>query len=101
MGGFPSTRLHYAFQFEQDGKREIIIVTDRPMGMREAASGSRSTEYDISAIEMVLEKKGDKEEGQGTLLAAVKLDYDEDKKKLEVEALGQQPIKLSDIKRTK
>ncbi len=101
MGAFPSVRLHYAYEFHQDGKRQIIIVTDRPIGMREAARSTRSRDYDISALQMELENSGDEEQGQGTLLAAVKLGFDEENKRIEIESLGQQPIRLANIKRQK
>ena len=47
---FPSTRLHSAWQYEKDGKREVVLVTDRPIGMREAASGNLSLDYDTTVI---------------------------------------------------
>ncbi len=103
MRGWPSVRLHYAYEFPKpDGKRTVILVTDRNIGMAEAMRNDRSTEYEISALVMELQKKEDgKEEGTGTLYLATKLGFDKEKKQLEVESLGQQPIRLTDIKREK
>ena len=103
MRGWPSVRLHYAYQFpQQDGKRVVILVTDRNIGMAEAMRNDKSVEYEISALVMELQKNEDgKEEGQGTLYLATKLGWDKEKQKLEVESMGQQPIRLTDIKREK
>ena len=104
MKGWPSVRLHYAHQTQQDGKRVVVLVTDRNMTMAERASGGRSVDYDVSAIVMELEPvQGDeklKEKGQGTFYRAAKLSFDKDNK-LNVEYLGTQPIRLTDIKREK
>jgi len=104
MKGWPSVRLHYAHQTQQDGKRVVVLVTDRNMTMAERASGGRSVDYDVSALVMVLEPvQGDEkliEKGQGTLYRAAKLSFDKDNK-LNVEYLGTQPIRLTDIKREK
>jgi hypothetical protein len=100
-GGWPSTRIRYAREFPQpDGQRVVILVTDRNMSMREAARAGRSTDYEISAIVMELRQGDDgREEGQGTLYLATKLEFNEETKKLEVESLGAQPIRLPNIKR--
>jgi hypothetical protein len=103
MKGWPSVRLHYAYQFPQpDGKRIVVIVTDRNIGTAEAMGGGRSTDYEVSAIMMELEKGEEgKEGGQGTLFRAAKLGFDKEKQKLEIESLGFEPIRLTDIKREK
>ena len=104
MKGWPSVRLYYAHQTQQGGKRVVVLVTERNMTMAERASGGRSVDYDVSAIVMELEPvQGDeklKEKGQGTFYRAAKLSFDKDNK-LQVEYLGTQPIRLTDIKREK
>ncbi len=103
MRGWPSTRLHYAYEFPQpDGKRVVVLVTDRNIGMAEAMRNSRSTDYEISGIVMELKKGEDgKEEGQGTLFRAAKLGFDKEKKQIEIESLGTEPVRLTNIKREK
>jgi hypothetical protein len=49
MQGWPSTRLYYAHQTEQDGKRVVVLVTERNISMAEQMSQSRSTDYNVSA----------------------------------------------------
>jgi len=104
MKGWPSVRLHYAHQAVQDGKRVVVLVAERNMTMAERTSGGRSVDYDVSALVMELEPvQGDEklnEKGQGTLYRAAKLSFDKDNK-LNVEYLGTQPIRLTDIKREK
>ncbi len=103
MRGWPSTRLHYAYQFAQpDGKRIVVLVTDRNMGTAEVMRNTRSTDYEISAIMMELQKGEDgKEKGQGTLLRAAELGFDKEKKTIEIENLGTQPVRLPNITREK
>ena len=103
MKGWPSVRLHYAYQFPQpDGKRIVVLVTDRNIGMAEAMAGGRSTEYEVSGIVMELAKGEDgKEKGTGTLFRAAKLGFDKEKKQIEIESLGYEPIRLTTITREK
>ena len=57
MRGWPSTRLHYAYEFEKaDGKRLVVLVAERTIGMAEAMRSTRSMDYQISAIVMELQK---------------------------------------------
>lgn len=101
MRGFPSTRLRYAREFAQpDGKRLLILITDRTITIREQRAATRSTDYEVSALVMELQKGEDgKEEGQGTLYLGTKLEFNKETNKLEVESLGAQPIRLPNIKR--
>ena len=101
VGRYPSVRLHYAYQFQLEGKRRVVLVTDRPIGMGEAMRNPRSTEYDISAVIMEFYQEDGKDKGEGTLLVGVKLAFDKEKNQLEVESLGSQPVRLTNIKREK
>ncbi len=104
MKGWPSVRLYYAHQTQQDGKRIVVLAAERNMTMAERSSGGRSVDYDVSALVMELEPvQGDSkviEKGTGTLYQAAKFSFDKDNK-LKVEYLGTQPIRLTDIKREK
>ena len=105
MQGWPSSRLHYAHQTQQGGKRVVVLVTDRNMSMAEVSRQdlSAASTY-VSAVVMELEPvQGDKkliEKGQGVYYAAAKLSFDKDNK-LKVEYLGTQPVRLTDIRREK
>jgi hypothetical protein len=101
MRGMPSVRLHYAYEFPRgEGKRLVVLVTDRNIGFVEAATQTRSSDYDISAIVMELQTGEDgKEKGQGVLYLATTLAWDAHEKKLVVESFGTQPVKLPEINR--
>lgn len=79
----------------------MVLVTDRPIGMGEAMRNPRSTEYDISAVIMEFYQEDGKDKGEGTLLVGAKLAFDKEANKLEVESLGSQPVRLTNIKREK
>ena len=76
---FPSTRLHFAHQYEQDGQRHIMLITNRPIGFREAASAQESVDYDVTAIKIEMPIKPDKDGkfvGKGTVYVALKVGLD-------------------------
>jgi hypothetical protein len=105
MRGWPSVRIHYTHEVKQpDGKRTVVLVTDRNMSMAEEMAQSRSVDYTVSAVVMELEPvTGEKnliEKGTGLYYAAVKLSFDKDNR-LKVEYMGQQPIRMTDIRREK
>ena len=65
---------------QPDGKRIVVLVTDRNMSMAEVMRNNRSKEYDISAIVMDLQQGEDgREKGH----------------------LGTQPMRLPNITREK
>jgi hypothetical protein len=89
--------LHYAYQFPQeDGGRVIIIGTDRKVGMREAASSTRSMDYPFELIQMKLDKDG---KGEGKLSAATKISLSKDGTRIELENYGTAPVSLENIHR--
>jgi hypothetical protein len=74
--------------------RQIIAITDRPMGFREEARDARSTEYPFGILQLDLkdDKKG-KEDGEGTLIYAAQI-KDLNLEKLNIENYSVDPIKL-------
>ena len=99
MTAFPSVRLHYAHEVEQDGKRSVVLCTDRPIGMLEAARGGRSLEYDISMIAMELHVEDGKQVGEGKLFYGMKIGYDKEKNTLAIESVLNEPVRLTNIAR--
>lgn len=101
--GFPSTRTHYAWQYEENGTRHIIVATNRPIGFREAASASRSVDYNISflTLEFPAAQGDEKPKGKGQLYFALKVSLDKDTKKIKVEEAGTEPIRLTTVSREK
>jgi len=62
----------YIKSFEQpDGSTVLRMVTDRPLRFGEVWADSRSSDYNVSAVEIVISK--DKKKKSGTLYPAVEL----------------------------
>jgi hypothetical protein len=86
----------YIRQWPQpDGSIKYRLVTDRPITFGEAWSDSRSTDYSLSGVEIILypNKKGN----SGTLMPAVQLKINKENH-LELETF-QNPWKLVNIQR--
>ena len=75
---------------------KIRVLTNRPMRFGEAWRDGRSTDYNLSALEINLSGNGTKEESTGVLLPACKSQIDMKSKELEVENF-QNPWKLQNI----
>lgn len=78
-----------------DGSTQIRLVTDRPIRFGEAWSSSRSMDYNLSGMEIIL--SSDKKKNSGTLLPAVQFKIDKERH-LELELL-QNPWKLVNIQK--
>jgi len=74
--------------------RTIRLITDRPIQFREARNAGRSTDYDLSAIEMRIDEDPKKSEGQ--LIVAGKFKVDKDGQ-VTFESYGSGPWKLTNI----
>jgi hypothetical protein len=78
--------------------RQIIAITDRPMGFREEARDTRSTQYPFGILQLDLkdDKKG-KENGEGTLIYAAQI-KDLNLEKLNIENYSVDPIRLLGVR---
>lgn len=86
--------IAYAKQFPQpDGSTVLRIVTDRPMRFGEVWADSRSMDYSLSGVEIIVPK--DKKKVSGTLYPAAQLKMNK-QGQLELE-LYQNPWKLVNI----
>jgi hypothetical protein len=89
--------LRYARQFKlPEGGRRIVVVTDRPIGFREARNSSRSMDYPFSILEIRLNAN---DEGEGKIFGGSKV-YVENNE-LVVENWGTQPTRFNNIKKQK
>ncbi len=79
---------------EPDGSMKYRLVTDRPITFGEAWSDSRSMDYSISGVEIVISP--DKKKSTGTLMPLVKLKMNKENQ-LELETY-QNPWKLVDVR---
>ena len=89
--------LHYARQNPmEDGGRQIVVATDRPVGFREARNQPRTMDYPFTVIEMRLNKE---DKGEGKMLAGTKIYIDPKTKNLVLENYAQQPVRLNEIRK--
>jgi hypothetical protein len=63
--------LRYAYQEPaEEGRRRVVIATDRPIGFWEARNQPRTIDYPFTIIQMEIDRGG---EGKGTLSFATKV----------------------------
>ena len=86
--------MKYAFQFEVEGKRRIVLATARPFAFLEMARNTRSTDYDVSL--MVLDVDPETGEGEGQATGGAELSIKDGK--LQIEIAGTQPTRLTRVK---
>jgi hypothetical protein len=90
--------LHFARQQPLDeGGRQIVLATDRPIGFWEARNQPRSIDYPFTILEMRLDKN---DEGTGKILVGTKI-YIDKKNNLVLENYSQQPVMFNEIKKIK
>lgn len=78
-----------------DGGRQIVVATDRPIGFWEARNQPRTMDYPFTIVEMRLNKEN---RGEGKMLAGTQLYIDPKTRNLVLENYGQQPVRLNEIK---
>jgi hypothetical protein len=87
--------IQYAREFElPSGGRRIVFGTDRPMSFYELRNNTRSADYDFMLCEIRLGPDG---KGEGKLATATKISYDKDKKQVELENYGIEPVRLTQV----
>jgi hypothetical protein len=85
--------LRYAHQEPgQDGGRDIVIATDRPISFWEVRNQPRTIDYPFTVIQMHVDKAG---EGKGTMSFATKIIARGNT--VELENFASSPVMLNDI----
>jgi hypothetical protein len=88
--------LRYARQATMDeGGRQIILVTDRPIPFWEARNQPRSFDYRFTFLELRLDKEN---RGEGKMLADTRLVIDRRTSDLVLENYDLQPVRLNQIR---
>jgi len=85
--------VKYIIELPSKSGRRFRLVTDRNMAFGELYAGTRSTDYSVGAIELVLTPDG---KGSGTVLPACKLKVDKKTKEIEIETY-QNPWTLTNL----
>jgi hypothetical protein len=78
-----------------DGGRQIVVATDRPIGFWEARNQPRTMDYPFTILEMRLNKEN---KGEGKMLAGTQIYIDPKTRNLVLENYGQQPVRLNEIR---
>jgi hypothetical protein len=88
--------VHFARQHPQPGGgSRIVIATDRPMSFWELRARPRSVDYEFTLAEIRLGPDG---KGEGKLVPAAKIKYDQDARTLQIEDYNTQPVRLTEVK---
>lgn len=89
--------LRYAHQMPaEDGGRDIVIATDRPISFWEAANRPRSYNYPFTVIQLHMPDEGP---GEGKLSIATRIW--ESGGVISLENFGTQPVMLRDVRSTR
>jgi hypothetical protein len=85
--------VKYIIELPSKSGRRLRLVTDRNLAFGELYQGTRSRDYSVGAIDLVLTPDG---KGSGTVLPACRLTVNKKKQQIEVETY-QNPWKLTNF----
>ena len=77
-----------------NGDRKITILFERWLNLYEVRYGSRSADYPLSYVELIIDRNG---HGQGTFIPAARVRFNK-KNEVEVENFGIYPARLSGVR---
>ena len=86
--------IAYVRTFPTENGRRIRLITNRPIQFKEAYVNGRTTDYDLSAIELNLSKE--KKDSDGSLIVAARFKTDKDKQ-IVLESYGSGPWRMVNI----
>ena len=77
------------------GSHRVIIATDRPMTYWERVTQPRSADYEFTLAEIRIGADG---KGEGKLVPAAKVKWNQEEQTIEIENYGTEPVRLNSIK---
>jgi hypothetical protein len=77
-----------------DGGRRIVLATNRRVSFRELRNSSRELRYQVTVIEIHIDKDG---KGEGKLVPAARISWDKQAKKIEIENYSALPVDLLNV----
>jgi len=90
--------IRFARRYPTDeGGERVVLATDRPISVFEAANQPRSINYPFTIVELQLNRAG---EGQGRMSLATKVILDKKKNMITLENFELQPVLLTQVKRS-
>jgi len=91
--------LHFARERTlEDGGRQIVLATDRPIGAWEAANRPRSADYEFTLADIRFDGDG---KGVGKLAVAAKITTNPKTGVIEIENFSSEPVRLTDVASTR
>lgn len=98
-GGSVGWDLHFARERKlEDGGRQIVLATDRPISAWEAFNQPRSAEYDFTLAEIRFDGDG---KGVGKLAVAAKITANPKTGAIEIENFASEPVRLTEVTSTR
>lgn len=88
--------IRYASTSQADGRREIVLATDRPVTFSEVYAGSAVRDFDITLI--VLTFEGDATTGEGVVSVGTEIVWNDSRDQLEITRFSSQPVELGDVR---
>jgi len=89
--------LRYARQNKLDeGGRQLVIATDRPIGFWEARNQPRTIDYPFTILELRLDKEN---RGEGKMIADTRIMVNRDTNEIVLENFDISPVRLANIRR--
>ena len=94
--GYP---LRYARSFDMgDGKRQIVLATDRPVSFGEVYSQTQLGDFDVTLVILNVDENG---KGEGRLSLGTEVKWNDAEGKIELTNVSSQPIMLGDVRPAK
>jgi len=91
--------LHFARERKlEDGGRQIVLATDRPISAWEAFNRPRSADYDFTLADIRFDGDG---KGVGKLAVAAKVSSDDKTGRIEIENFSSEPVRLTEVTSTR
>lgn len=99
MAGNQGYPLRYAKSFDMgNGKRQIILATDRPVSFGEVYQQTQLGDFDVTLIVLNLDESG---KGTGVLSLGTEVKWNDKEGKIELTNVSSQPVKLGDVRPVK
>ena len=87
--------LHFARERKlEDGGRQIVLATDRPIGAWEAMNRPRSADYEFTVADIRFDGDG---KGVGKLAVAAKITTNDKTGAIEIENFSSEPVRLTEV----
>ena len=94
MPGQSGFELIYAYQFEQAGKKTVVVAANRPMASLPGATSGGSVDFLVGIAVLDLDESG---EGTGTMVPAVELEIQESGQ-IDISESAADPVNLTNVK---